>query len=128
MRRASQVLFKVGKILSIIELVAYLICVVVYFVLGGSVALIQQGLEDGSIKTDVQGSPEEVAIALAAIFIVLAVVFLFLGAFSIVNIVLTSKALKNPTKGICIANIVFGIISGAEVNAVGGFLGVFAKE
>ena len=54
MRRASQVLFKVGKILSIIELVAYLICVVVYFVLGGSVALIQQGLEDGSIKTDVQ--------------------------------------------------------------------------
>lgn len=128
MRRASQVLFKIGKIISIFELVAYLICVVVFFILGGSVALIQQGLEDGSITTDIQGNPEEVAIALAAVFIALAVVFLFLGAFVIVNVVLTSKALKNPTKGICIANIVFGIISGAEVNAVGGFLGVFAKE
>lgn len=112
-QRTSKVFYKVGFILSIIAIVGLVIAMI-------SVASVYgQSLKDQTGKVY---SAEQVAAAIATY----EVIFAFLLAHNIVNIVVSVKARNHPTKTLHILGIIFGIASGVEFSAVGGILGLVA--
>ena len=124
MRKASQILFLVGGIMSLACALGYLISAIVFIVLG-SPALTQPLLDlynEGKITTDISGTPEEIIHILQIIFMVFGICMIFPVVFSIVSAVVAFKARKVQSRGLFIVNIVFAIMGGVIVNAVGGVL------
>lgn len=112
-QKTSKVFYKVGFILSIIAIVALVILMITIPSAYG------QTVKDASGKVY---TAEEVATAIA----VYEVIFAFLLAHNIVNIVVSVKARNHPTKTLHILGIIFGVASGVEFSAVGGILGLVA--
>ncbi len=112
-QKTSKVFYKVGFILSIIAIVALVILMITIPSAYG------QTVKDPSGKVY---TAEEVATAIA----VYEVIFAFLLAHNIVNIVVSVKARNHPTKTLHILGIIFGVASGVEFSAVGGILGLVA--
>ena len=112
-QKTSKVFYKVGFILSIIAIVALVILMISLPAAWG------QSIKDSTGKVY---TADQVATAIA----VYEVVFAFLLAHNIVNIVVSVKARNHPTKTLHILGIIFGIASGVEFSAVGGILGLVA--
>lgn len=131
MKKASKILFLVGGILGII------IAVSCFF--DGIVALVvsKQSYIDYLITFIKQyiaeaGVDEEHINELAKLFQIYlkvsGVSLFFMAAFAAVSSIVSFKARNNDSKKLFILNIVFGVISGVEVNLVGGILALIALK
>lgn len=118
MRKTANTLILVGAILSIVMAVSFLISAIVFFVISSD-AVIEQILKEATYDV----SEEEARIALKATFITLGVVFAFVSTFDVVNAIIAFTGRKKESKAAYILNIVFGLLSGVEVNAAGGVVG-----
>ena len=127
MKKASNILFLVGGILSFVWMAFEIIGGIIFAIFAGPDAkqVIIDGLNDGTITSSFEGTPEEVATLIQGMFIMFAVMMFIFAVFALVNGILALKAKKDPAKTNCIINIVFGFLSGVLVNTVGGILGLF---
>lgn len=126
LKKAANILFLIGAIVAIVVGVCYLLTSVTFLVLGTSQALRQaiiDGINNGSIKTDLP-NPEEAATILQAAFLVLGIIFLIPTACSIPSCIFSFKARNTDKKAFFVLNIVFGILGSTIVNVVGGVFGL----
>ena len=129
MEKASRILFLIGGILSFVYAGLFLLFSIAFIVfstpavLGWLMEVIKES--GSSISGDAATYSE---IAIRASLIASAVAFIFCAGLSIANGILALSTRREPGKGKCICNIVFGLLSGNNVNAAGGFLGFFALK
>lgn len=118
MRKTANTLILVGAILSIVMAVSFLISAIVFFVISSD-AVIEEMLKTATYDV----TEEEARMILKTTFITLGVVFAFVSTFDIVNAIIAFISRKKESKAAYILNIVFGLLSGVEVNAAGGVVG-----
>ena len=118
MRKTANTLILVGAILSIALAVSFLISAIVFFVISSD-AVIEEILKEATYDV----SEEEAKIILKTTFITLGVVFAFVSTFDVINAIIAFVSRKKESKAAYILNIVFGLLSGVEVNAAGGVVG-----
>lgn len=127
MKKAKEILLLVGGILQIAGAVGFAIAGLVFAILSGLKDFIVEGLSNGTITSDLPGTPEEQAAAVSVLFITFAVLFFLFTAFNIVGAIITFKARKAESKPLLIATIVFGVLGGTEVAAVGAVFGLISN-
>lgn len=118
MRKTANTLILVGAILSIVMAFSFLISAIVFFVISSD-AVIEEMLKTATYDV----TEEEARMILKTTFITLGVVFVFVSTFDIVNAIIAFISRKKESKAAYILNIVFGLLSGVEVNAAGGVVG-----
>ena len=126
MRRARDILFLVGGIVSLVTAVTFVGLGVMfeYFSTENYKAAIEEGLANGTIHTSMyRGTPKEVAEYLQLLFKILGILFFVVAAFALVNSLLSFVARTKESKGLYIANCVFGVLSCVEFNLVGAVFG-----
>ena len=127
LKKASDILLTIGQVLSFVFAGLYLLCAIVFFVFGSPATkqLIVDGLNNGTITSDFQGDPETVAGYIQIIFIVIAIVFIFLVLFAVANgILIAITVKKGNNKVLYIINIVIGYMSGVTLNMIGAIFGL----
>ena len=123
LKKASQIVMLVGAILGIFCVVGFVIGAVVFFLCGSNAQLIRDMLADGTIKTDLPGTPEQQAQAIADVFIVLGVLFLVFAVPGLVASILGFKNKDGKSKSGLIVTIVFSALGLNTVLLVGAILG-----
>ena len=129
MKRIGRTLIRVGGIISIVYAACFALAMVVFIVLAAPVftSTLINGLSNESIQSTFPGTPEEQALAIQIMFGVMAAVFGLLAGFNLACALVSFKCLKEDTKkGLYIANVVFGLLSGVYFNTAGGVLGIIA--
>ena len=124
MRTASKILVLVGGISAIVCAVSLFTMAIMFF-MGGipfftnylEQILQQQGVDD----------PERITLIIRLSSIFLGVFFMMMSIFSIPSAVVSFLATKKPTKGLLIANIILGYLSGSNYNIAGGIFGLIAN-
>ena len=115
MLKASRVLLRVAAIVGTVFGALILACVPVFFVIGFSPTIhdmLVKAMNDGTIQTNTHDlSFETIVFFLQAMFIVLGVTLLIVGACCVVNAVIAVKTREEPTRGRYIACIVTGALS-----------------
>ena len=131
MRKTSRILFLIGGIYSIVTAISYLIVAIVMFVLGSDafkearIGLINEG----SVKSDLPGTPEEIATALQIVYRAIGGTMMPWVALSVLSAIFAFKARgNNPSRALCVLNIVFSTVAGVIVNGVGGVFALIAEE
>lgn len=118
MRKTANTLILVGAILSIVLAVSFLITAIVFFAISSDAVI------DEMLKTATyEGTEEEAKIVLKTTFITLGVVFSFISTFGVINAIVAFVGRKKESRAAYILNIVFGLLSGVEINAAGGVVG-----
>ena len=127
MKVASRILFLIGGIASFVNAGMLLIMTWIFGIFEFPFIrnLMIEAMESGEASTTAD-SPEMAARIVQISFAICIVLFIIYAALCLVNGILSLKARRNPTKQMCIINIVFGLISGVYINTVGGFLGFFS--
>lgn len=130
MKKASSILYLVGAIVSIIFIVTFGSLAVLYimFALPEFKNAIIEGLQNGSIKSSIKGTPEEVATAIQHMFVIMGTIFSVVSALNIVNTVICFLSRKVNNHLNSVLNIIFGFLSFTEVNAIGGILGLINER
>ena len=118
MRKTANTLILVGAILSIVLAVSFLITAIVFFAISSD-AVIEEMLKTATYE----GTEEEAKIVLKTTFITLGVVFAFVSTFGVINAIVAFVGRKKESRAAYILNIVFGLLSGVEINAAGGVVG-----
>ena len=123
MKKAANILFLVGAILSIVCAVGYLVSAILCLVFAGNEAMIAE-IINKVVESGGQLPPgftaEELAQFICAYSIGCAVGLFLLTACAAVNAVFSFKARNTDNKAMFILAIVFGVLSCTEVSAVGG--------
>ena len=128
MKKAARILFLISGIFGIVAAVSFLIAGIVYTVLGASVPLIIQALQEGTIPAEAGMTAEEYAPILAGVFIGVGVWFMISAALDIVVAVISFNARNTDKKPLFIASIVFGVLGLTFVGAVAGVFGLIAGD
>ena len=124
MRKVSNILLLVGGICAIVCAVSLLVTAIVFFVGGSSVLsnfltpiLEKEGVND----------PEKVTLIIQLCSIFMGIFFLLMAIFAVPSAIVSFAAQKKPTKGLLIANIILGYLSGSSYNMAGGIVGLIAN-
>ena len=128
MKKASEILLLIGFILGIISAVGTLVTSIVFFVLG-SPALTEtfvNGLIDGSIKSDLPGTPEEQAALIQAIFTTVGACCIVGLLVELASVIVAFFARQRQTQPLYIATIVLGVLAGGACLLVGSIFGLIA--
>ena len=134
MRRAAQILFLVGMILSIISAVSCGISGIICIIAGGNPALgetLAKAFADAMAAANYNGSvtPEELAAMIQGAYIGIGVWCLITAALAVVNAVFCSKARDGrPARSTAILCIVFGILSSVMVSVVGAIFALICDS
>ena len=131
MRKASNTLLLIGAILSIVMAIVWMILAIIYLAAGAVVQAIIDGTFTGGSVPDIVIELERSGLTLQQIASTLkvdGVIFLLLMFVAIASCVLGFVARNKNNKGLFIANIVLGLACGAELNAIGGVLGLVASS
>lgn len=128
MKKASNYVLLAGIIYSFVVVVTF--CVVAGIFLSfntpeGKQAIIQ-GIQDGTIHTSFTGTTEQQADQIIILWVGLAIAFFVMAFFALINAFIAIVGKSKKTKGLYILNIVFGVISGVYVNAIGAIFGLVA--
>lgn len=129
MKRIGRTLIRVGGILAIVYSACFALAMVVFIVLATPLftQTLISGLNNETIQSAFPGTPEEQALAIQIMFGVMAAGFGLVAGFCLASVIVSFKTLKEDNKkGLYIANIVFGLLSGVYFNTAGGVLGVIA--
>ena len=130
MKKASDILLLISGVISIVWGIGYLIAAIVMFVFTSPqmTQFIINGLNDGTIRSTLPGTPEEVAAAIQLVFLVIGIVMVVALAFSVTCAVF-SFTTKNSRSTIgYVLVLVFGLLSGTFVGTVGGILGLVSQD
>ena len=130
MKKASDICLIIGGVLAILNAIGFIAAGIVMFVFSGPAfkQMIIDGLNNHTIKSDIPGTPEEIATAIQIIFLTLGCVFLPLAAFAILSAVFSFLGVSKRTNVFYVLNIVFGVIGASIVNTVGGVIGLLVPE
>ena len=120
MEKAKRILFTVSGVLSIIGIVTYAILGIVFLVIGSNAEFVEKAIEGGSTSDEAE--------AMKALFMCCGVLFIIFGIMSIINVILCYKGKNSDSKNIMILNIVFGAISGIEINILAAIFGLIARN
>ena len=120
MEKAKKILFTISGILSIVSIVVFLVLAIVFMAVGNSVEAMEDLANDSTNDMDAE--------AFKALFLCLGVMFIFFMIFGIVNTILCFKGRNSDSKGIMILNIVFGALSGIEINILAAIFGLIARN
>ncbi len=130
MKRAANILFLIGAILSIVAAASYFICSIVFIVLGTSPALreaIIESINSGQATTTFP-SAEEAATFMQATFVATGIVMFIPALCAIPSAIFAFKARNSDKKVFFILNIVFGVLSSATVNVVGAIFALIKGD
>lgn len=129
MRKASNVIFLVSAIVSIVAVIGLLITSLVFlaFTTPEAKEEIIKALQDGRMTTSVPGTLNEQADAIQAIFKAFGIIFLFASVFGVANTVICFVARKKHTTGVLVLSIVFGVLSFVEINILASIFGFVAN-
>ena len=130
MKRAANILFLIGFILSIVMGVSMLIASVVCIVLGAVPAF-----KDALVELAQRYAPEQaaadidLAIQIAqATLIACGVVYLIVAAFAVPSAIFAFKARNSDNRTFFVLNIVFGVLACVEVNVVGAIFALIKGD
>lgn len=128
MRKLSNTFLLVGGILAFVYVGLFAIIGTVFVVMGTPVFtnFIQQYVTEHPEVSDL--SPEQAAQLFAIIFISCGVTMYIIAAFCVPSGIVALKARQNPTHGMLVANIVFGVLAGTAFNIAGGVLGLIRNN
>ena len=133
MKNASKILFLVGGIVSCVEALTYLIVGIVMIWFGTSEDIKNEMLKSYTVSDAIRDfgngtTPADAVQAVQGLYVVLGVMFIIFIFLALANAILSFKARKSESKGLFIANIVFGFVSSCIINSVGGILAVIASN
>ena len=111
MKRVKRILFLVGGVLSIVMATSFFIVGLVFVVLGPTIGAYMA-------ETD-----QQAADIFLGVYLSVGLVFVFVSVLSLINAILSFKAMNSNSKSLMVANIIFGILSDVIVNVVGGIIG-----
>ena len=129
MRKVSNVFFIIGIVNAFLDALLFAILSGVFFFFGSepNKQIIINAINDGTIKTNIPGTAEEIATVVAAIFTAVGVVMLFFLIFALVAGVLTIMAKTKQAKGFLIATIVFAVLGGSYFTIAACVLALIAN-
>ena len=119
MKTAQKILMIVAGVVSIFMIITWGICAGMFFAGANNTEVINDYTADHANVT------EE---AVKVVFVSLGVMFAIFAVGSVANAIVAFKAINTSSKGLLIANIVFGVISGVTVNIVGAIFGLIARN
>lgn len=132
LNKISKILYLVAGFVSIAATVAYITLGVMFVVFGTSGDVqyyLVQNFENGSLTLiDANLTIEQNAEFVMLFFLTSGITFLVLSVFVIVNIVLTFVARRETNRKLDILNIVFGLLSGVEINIAAAILSLIASR
>jgi len=120
MKIAKRILFLVSGILSIFASVTFAILSICFIAFSNNEEAMQELADESTDGV----TPE----AFQAVFLALGVMFVVFLIAAIINIILSFKGRNSDSKGVMIANIVFGAISGIVINIVAAIFGLIARN
>ena len=119
MNVAKRVLFIVGGVMSLVSILVFLF-LGIFFIAFSTDEEIMQRLADDSAQYGIE--------YFQGLFLALGVMFFVFLVFSIPNAILSFKGKNSDSKGLMIANIVFGALSGICVNIVAAIFGLILRN
>lgn len=128
MRRVSNIMLRIGMILSIICTVLLVISAATLIVVGVSPAvrqLIIDGVNNGDIHSDL--SPEGAAVLVQSMALSYGITCAILAIVCVISAVISSQDLREPTKNRHIACIILGAFS-TGLATLGGIFGLIADS
>ena len=126
MRRVSNIMLRIGMILSIICTILLVISAALLIVVGVSPAvrqLIIDGVNNGDIHSDL--SPESAALLVQSMALSGGITCAILAIVCVISAVISSQDLREPTKNRHIACIILGVFS-TGLATLGGIFGLIA--
>ena len=129
MKKLSSTFLKVGMIIGFILAGVFLVSSLFFIVLGVSDVtreMLIEAYNSGDIQTDLPDA-EAFATFVQIYLITFGVAFIYLGAMSLVDAIVASLTLRQPSKGKYIACIVLGAMC-IEFLILGGIFGLIALK
>ena len=127
MKKASNILIRIGMILSAVAAGLLLVSAIAFIICGTSQSIRQMlidGYYDGSFNTDIDDA-DQFAMIIQLMLVFYGVFFIIFGGLCLASSIVSSMTLRNPSKGRLIACIIFGAMS-TELSLIGGILGLVA--
>ena len=130
MKKAANILFLIGGIVSIVTAASLVIAGVILMLVG-----LLPVFTDAVMDLAKSYAPEEAAKDIQAAFEIMKIVLisygvtcLFIATFSAVSAVVAFKARNTDNKAMFILNIVFGVLGCVEVNVVGAIFALIKGD
>ena len=117
MEKAKRILFTVAGILSIVGAVLWVIFGIIFVACASNADMLNDMF---NIDEDVE--------YIQAMFATVGVVFIICAIFACVNAVVSFKGKNSNEKGMMIVNIIFGAISGIEINILAAIFGLIVRN
>ena len=131
LKKAANILFLVGAILSIVIAAGLLISAIACFVIPSIPevkTLLVEAIEKGTVHSDIPGTPEDIANIILGSLLGFGVFFIITAVFTAVNAIMAFKGRNSSSKAIFILNIVFGVLGCTYVNVVGAVFGLIKGD
>ncbi|MBR6071859.1 MAG: hypothetical protein IKP77_03380 [Acholeplasmatales bacterium] len=126
MKKAGNVLIIIGIILTSLSTIGLVIAGIVFMVLSNpeNKQEIMKGIADGTINTSFEGSLSEQADMVLILLKTLGIVFVIASVYLLIDIIVSSLAVKRKTKGLYIAVIVLNVLFFNLLLFLGGIFGL----
>ena len=122
MRKLSNAFLLVGGIIAFVLMACFLLGALACFLF--NVPIVVEMVHEALLHFMTPEEAEKAVLAAQAGSIAGGVTLIFFAALCIPSGVVALKARNNPTQGLLVANIVFGLISCSEFNVAGAILGL----
>lgn len=119
MKNAQKILMIIGGIASIGMTLLWFIVSMIFFIGAGSAEFVEKYNDDYPSL-----DPETVKVMLMTI----GVIFCIMAILAVVNAIVAFRGKSTDKKGLLIMNIIFGALSGVEINIVGAIFGLIARN
>ena len=130
MKKASKILLIVGGALGIFLALLFLIIGIVFltFTTPEAKELIIQGLNNGTVRSDLPGTPEQQALVIQSMFLGLGIGFIVAVPFYVVSSIFSFVANGKESANLFIVTMVFGILAGNTAAFLGGLFGLICQK
>ena len=119
MKTAQKILMIIGGVASVLMVITWIICAAAFIGIANSESAINDYTAD---------HPDLTAEVIKLMFMSIGIMFIIFAVASVGNAIVAFKAINTSSKGLLIANIVFGVLSGVTVNIVGAIFGLIARN
>lgn len=121
MKKVGNILLLVATILAFISAAGTLIASILMFIFSGPAmtGAIIEGINNGTIHTDMTGTPEQIAVKVQSVFLITGIILIIVFALEVACAVVTIISRKKDKEGLYIADIVLGVFSGSLFAIIG---------
>ena len=130
MRKASDILLIIGAVFCILGAIGCLIGAISCFVLSSPAytQIIIDGINSGTVHSDIQGAPEEIAAIIQTGIRIGGVACIFALLIEIAAVILAFLAKAKATTGLYIASLVLGVLAGSFLVLLGSIFGLVSAS